>query len=132
MKKGNGELLYCATPSKIAHKTKKIIEEVSKKGYAPFHPFQAFPYEYFEGNPNIGRDKAMEYCLRGVEMCDIFGLFGISKGTSLIELPYALELKKPIIICKEFDEKWEEYLKELTTKTNNLNKIIISLEQTQD
>ncbi|MEM4181862.1 MAG: hypothetical protein QXX68_01775 [Candidatus Pacearchaeota archaeon] len=100
---GQGQLVYCATPSKILHKKEKIMEFVSKKGYAPFHPFQAFPIEYFENKKNIERKKTIEYCLRAIKICDEFWLFGLSEGT-LVELNFAKKLKKPIKIIRLFED----------------------------
>jgi len=101
--KGNGQLVYCATPSKLAKKTKKILNFVSSKGYAPFHPFQGFPYNLFEGNSQVGRQKAMNYCMRAIKICDEFWIFGLSDGTKQ-ELEFAKKLNKPIRIIKLFDK----------------------------
>ncbi len=57
------KLIYCATPSRLVHRIKDIMDFVTNQGYAPLHPFQAFPYERFEGNPKIGRSKSIEWCL---------------------------------------------------------------------
>lgn len=72
------------------------------------HRFQAFPYKKFEGNPNIGRKKTIEWCLRQVEMCDEFWLFGISEG-ALTELDHAIKIEKPVKIFIEFDKRWKEF-----------------------
>ena len=109
-------LVYCATPSRISNKSKEIMDTVTKSGYGPLHPFQAFELERFENGP-IGREKTMEFCCRAIEICDEFWLFGISKGT-LTELSHVIkwnsESNKPKIIklIKIFDDKWEmEYEK---------------------
>ena len=111
--KNSGKLVYCATPSRIAKKSNEITSFVSKLGLAPLHPFLALPYEFFEGNPIIGREKSMNYCCKLIDICDIFCLFGPSKGTSVIELPYALAKGKIIAYDKSFDENWEEYIEKL-------------------
>ncbi len=66
------ELIYCATPSRLVDKIEEIMDYVTERGLAPFHPFQAFSYKRFEGNPAIGREKAMEFCFRTVEIPDRF------------------------------------------------------------
>lgn len=95
-------MVYCATPSRISSKKEEISSFVSKKGYAPLHPFIAFPFEQFEGNPVVGRKKSMGYCLKAVQICDEFWMFGVSKGT-LEELNYAKKLGKPIKRIKVFE-----------------------------
>ena len=116
------ELLYCSTPSRLKEKTEAILEFVNKKTpYAPFHPFVAFPYELFEGNQKIGRNNTMDYCIRAIDICSRFALFGISKGTSIDELPHALKLNKPIdIFLEEFDPNWRDYYLELQKNHPNL------------
>ena len=110
------KLIYCATPSKLVHKIDEIMDFVTNKGYAPLHPFQAFPYERFEGNKLIGRQKSMEWCLRLVDISDEFWLFGISKGT-LEELNYTLKNNKPIKLhMNNFDLDWEKFYRELCSQ----------------
>lgn len=117
---GHGEIVYCATPSRISSKTNEIIEFVKKLGYAPFHPFQAFPYQNFEGNPNVGREKTMLYCARAVQMCNQFWLFGLSEGTVEIELPVAKEKNKLIRLVKKFDPEWNEFAEKLNFNEKNV------------
>jgi len=93
------------------------MDFVTEKGFGPFHPFQAFEYDRFEGGP-IGRAKTMEFCCRAVDICDEFWMFGISEGT-LTELYHVLKenslRKRPIpirLFLDEFDEDWKtEYAK---------------------
>ena len=107
------KLIYCATPSRLVSKIIEIIDYVTNQGLAPLHPFQALPYERFEGNPHVGREKSMEYCRRLVEVCDEFWMFGISNGT-LEELVHALKLGKTIRLNFEgFDIEWKKYYTEL-------------------
>ena len=105
------KLIYCATPSRLAEKKKEIKDFVSHKGLGPFHPFQAFEYERFEGGA-IGREKTLEFCCRAIDICDEFWLFGISEGT-LMELKHALDKNKPVkLFFKKFDNDWKnEYEK---------------------
>ncbi len=115
------ELVYCATPSRMAGQTEKIIDFVVKEGYAPLHPIQALPYEAFEGNPNVGRKKTMEYCQRLIDISDRFWMFGVSEGT-MDDLSYArgLEKKLPVrLVFDGFDVAWEEFYKNLRSLYNN-------------
>jgi len=118
-------LIYCATPSRLNHKKKEIMDFVTNQGYAPLHPFQAFPYKKFEGNPKIGRTKSMEYCLRLVDISDEFWMFGISQGT-LEELVHALDKNKIIkLFFEEFDPEWKRYYQELASNYRNpLEKVL--------
>ena len=112
------KLVYCATPSRLSERKEEFMDFATKNNYAPFHPFQAFEYERFEGGP-IGREKTMEYCLRAVEICDEFWLFGISEGT-LTELDHALEKGNPsILLYERFDPAWKENYKQLSSKFGN-------------
>lgn len=123
-------LIYCATPSRIADRKKEIMDFVTKCGYGPFHPFQAFEYKRFEGGP-IGRKKTMEFCCRAIDICDEFWMFGISEGT-LTELCYMLKKNlrrkkpKPIrLFLNEFDKDgWQAKYEELKDGFNDpLNKV---------
>ncbi len=111
-------LIYCATPSRLVHKINEIMDFVTNEGNAPLHPFQAFPYERFEGNPNVGRKESMEYCLRLVNISDKVYLFGVSEGT-LDEISHALEIKKPITLHLDFDSEWNKFYKKLRLIYNN-------------
>lgn len=91
------------------------MDYVTKQGFGPFHPFQAFEYERFEGGP-IGRKKTMAFCCRAVEICDEFWLFGISEGT-LTELTHVINFnknnptnpKKIRHLYEKFDPEWKDY-----------------------
>jgi hypothetical protein len=105
------ELVYCATPSRMKKKTDKITDFVQKRGLLPFHPYRAFPYERFKGNPEINEEIVTDCCRKIMPCCDRFFLFGISAKTLLVELEYALWL--PIEIefhFQEFDPIWKETL----------------------
>ena len=117
-------LIYCATPARLSDKKKEIMDFVTKQRLGPFHPFQAFEYERFEGGP-IGREKTMEFCCRAIDICDEFWLFGISEGT-LSELCYALENNKSIrLFLDEFDKDWREEYEKIKDKFNDpLSKLI--------
>jgi len=119
------ELIYCATPSRFKERQEEIINFVNNQTpYAPFHPFKAFPWELFEGNPKVGRENAMDYCIRSVKLCDRFGLFGISEGTVTKELPIALGENKPIDLFLEFDPDWKIYYAKLLPQAPYLKEII--------
>ena len=111
------KLIYCATPSRLNTKRKEIMDSVTKKGYGPLHPFQAFEYERFEGGP-IGRVATIEFCKRLIDVSDEFWMFGVSEGT-LIELTHALRNKKPVtLLLDEYDPEWKQYYQELGEKYN--------------
>lgn len=109
----NPELVYCAIPSRMESLSQEIEEYVMHEGKAPFNPLRAFPRQYFEDNCCIGRKRTLVFCKRAIQMCDAFYLFGISQGTSIVELPYARKLKKPITPVTLFDEHWNNYAQEL-------------------
>ncbi len=111
-------LIYCATPARLVDKKKEIMDFVTERGLGPFHPFQAFELDRFEGGP-IGRKRTMEFCCRAIDICDEFWLFGISIGT-LTELCYVLKRnlsrkkQKPIrLFLDKFDNDWKEKYAEL-------------------
>lgn len=107
------QLIYCATPSRLVHKTTEIMDFVAQQGHAPLHPFPALPHAYFEGNPNVGRQKTMDYCLRLVTTCDQVWMFGYSQGT-LEELTHALHIGKPFrSYVAQFDPNWRTTLDQL-------------------
>jgi hypothetical protein len=116
------KLIYCAAPSRLAEHIKSIMDFVTNKGLAPFHPFQAFPFKRYEGNPRVGRVKSMEYCLRAVRMADELWMFGVSDGT-LKEVKEALKIGKPIQLhfedWKPGDLEWRKQYKELGPIYNN-------------
>lgn len=101
------------------------MDFVTGLGFGPFHPFQAFEYERFEGGV-IGREKSIEFCLRAIDICDEFWIFGISEGT-MIELCYVLKgnlfsknPKKIRLFLDEFDEDWKKEYKKLKEKFGDL------------
>jgi len=95
------------------------MDVVTAEGYAPLHPFQALPYERFEGNSRVGRDKSMEFCMRLVDVSDELWMFGISSGT-LMEAVHALDIKKPVEFKFEyFDPEWKKFYEELGPKYGN-------------
>jgi len=112
-------LVYCATPSRIAGKRDEICSFIVDNGGLPFHPFYAFPFQYYEGHPNVGREKTMAVCLEAVENCDEFWLFGISKGT-LEELVHAIKKGKKIkTFMEKFDPDWRTTYQELGDQYGN-------------
>lgn len=112
------ELVYCATPSRLVNKTEEIMDFVQAQGYAPFHPFVAFPYERFEGG-SVGRERTIEICKRTIQICEKFWLFGVSEGT-LDELVEAMKKGKPIRqFLEQFDPEWKEYYSRLGARYGN-------------
>lgn len=94
------------------------MDFVTKHGFGPFHPFQAFEYERFEDGP-VGRKKTMEFCCKAVDMCDEFWLFGISEGT-LTEFDRASKNKKPVRLFLDFfDKDWQSEYNKFKDKFNN-------------
>lgn len=109
------KLIYLATPARLKNRIEEIMDYAISLGYAPFHPFKAFPYERFEGGL-IGREKTIEICKKAIEICDEFALCGISEGT-LEELNYALKKRKPIKLFYEiFDLEWKNFYEKLKEK----------------
>ena len=109
-----GNLDYASCPSRLSSKKEEIMKFVSSFGKGCLHPFNALPYEYFEGGV-IGREKSLELCCRLIDICDEFWLFGISEGT-LIETEYLFQKNSqfskttPIrLYIKEFDPEWQQY-----------------------
>ena len=118
LKAAMSKLIYCATPARLNAKKKEIMDFVTKQGHGPFHPFQAFEFERFEGGVP-GREKTLEFCERAVEMCDEFWLFGISNGT-LRELVHAQKIKKPVkIFIDDFDSEWKQNYETLEEQYEN-------------
>ena len=110
------KLIYCATPSRLVNKIDEVMDFVTNQGYAPLHPFQALPYERFEGNPRIGRIKSMDWCLRLVDISDEFWMFGVSNGT-LEEVAHAIKIVKSVkIFLDSFDTEWNKFYQELGNK----------------
>ena len=112
------KLIYCATPSRIAHRMKDIMDFVTNQGYAPLHPFQAFPCERFEENPRIGRAKSMEWCLKLIDISDEFWMFGVSNG-ALEEVVHAKTIIPVSLKFDGFDPEWEKFYEELGPKYKN-------------
>jgi len=103
-------LIYAACPSRLADSESRIMNFVAEHGNACLHPFNAFPYDYFEGG-KIGREKTLEWCCRLIDACDELWLFGISAGT-LFEVDYLIRRRGPSrirVYVNEFDSEWDSY-----------------------
>lgn len=110
------ELIYASCPARMGDQKEEIMDFIASEGKGALHPFNALPYQYFEGGV-IGRDKSLKYCCRLIDICDEFWLFGLSEGT-LIETEYhfrrnsRLSLPQPRrILVKQWDREWETYRK---------------------
>lgn len=110
-------LSYGSTPSRLVSKIDEIMLYTERRGKACVHPFNAFPYKFYEGGI-LGRQKAIEACCRLIDICGEYAIYGISEGT-LIELQYVLDTnakntyQRPVeIFIKEFDPEWEKYYEE--------------------
>lgn len=102
------QLIYCATPSRLNYKIEEVMDFVTAEGNAPFHPFQAFPFNRFEGGP-IGRKRTMEFCKRAVSICDKVYLIGISEG-ALDDSFEGKRIGKPVNeFVERFDPEWRKY-----------------------
>jgi hypothetical protein len=117
MKKHVPKLVYADSPSRLVWKKDEMMTFIAYHGNAGLHPFNSFPYHYYEGGI-IGRDVTMRWCRRLIDICDEFWLFGISEGT-LTELRYFIESNKSLkqkkvfrTFVREFDPDWQKYLEE--------------------
>lgn len=109
-------LVYCATPSRMAHRKDEICDHIVKQGFLPFHPFYAFPYKFYEGHPKVGRKKTMKTCLDAIENCEEFWLFGVSEGT-LEELVHSIKIGKKVKLFMDlFDPEWRNFYRDLGFK----------------
>ncbi len=82
-------------------------------GINTIHPFEAFPYERFEGHPGVGRELAMKYCCELIDACrGGVALTGISEGT-LIEATYVLENhpNRSLQFYPQIDPLWSDQIK---------------------
>lgn len=118
------ELIYCATPSRLVHRLNDMIDLVTNQGDGPLHPFLALPYDRYEEGP-VGRAVTMEFCLRLVNICDRFYMFGVSEGT-MKEVVHAIGMKKPISLKFDgFDSDWKKFYNILGPKYGNpLDKLL--------
>ncbi len=86
-----------------------VIDRVSSHGLNVVHPFEAYPYERFEGNPRVGRELAMRYCCKLIDICeDGMAVSGISEGT-LTETEYFLTYfpDRNLYLFSELDPEWQ-------------------------
>src|SRR5260370_25460063 len=107
------QLVYGATPSRLAQRKEEIMQYVAANNKACLHPFNALPHEYFEGG-GVDRETTLAMCCRLIDACDEFWVFGISEGT-LVEATYFFEqndlreIPKPFrVLVSEFDPDWQE------------------------
>lgn len=111
-------MVYCATPSRFASRKDEICKYVVEQGALPFHPFFAFPLEYYEAHPKVGRQKSMQACFDAVKNCDEFWMFGVSTGT-MQELLVAKQENKAIKLLLDFDPDWKKFYAEIGPKFGN-------------
>ena len=109
------KLIYASCPARLTEKKEEIMRYVESQGCACLHPFNALPYEFFEGG-SIGRQTTLELCCKLVKACDEFWLFGISEGC-LTELEYFFanggSQENLKIMVREFDPEHETYAEKL-------------------
>ncbi len=111
------QLVYAACPSRLAGLRADIMGFVGARGHACLHPFNAFPYEYFEGGM-VGRDKTMEWCCRLVDACDELWCFGVSEGTCM-EVDHLLRTKGADALrshVDRFDPEWRQHAGDLADR----------------
>lgn len=122
------KLIYCAMPARMKNRMIDIMDYVTAKGLGPLHPFQALPYERYEGGP-LGRERTMEICCRLINICDEFWVFGVSQGT-LIETVHTQKTpEKPIRLeIEAFDPQWREFYAKLGQQFGNpLDKMLADM-----
>jgi len=121
-------LVYLAVPSRLCKDDPTAMERqmdlVTKEGKAPLHPFQALPYNRFEGNEMIGKARTWDFCLRLVEISEEFWLFGVSHGT-LNEMEHAIKLGKQIrVLLDQWDPDWRLHYADREPKNKILDEMV--------
>ena len=122
MSSNMSSLVYLSQPSRLGGSGKEeyrehVIKEMSDKSINVIHPFEAFPYERFEGNPRVGRELALRYCCELIDACSGgVALSGISEGT-LIEVAYLLENhpERSLQLFSEFDPLWDQEIEKYSS-----------------
>jgi hypothetical protein len=107
-------LVYASCPSRLTHLKEQIMQLFAEQGKGCLHPFNALPYEYFEGGV-VGREKSLKLCCRLLHVCEEFSIFGVSEGT-LLELEYwvtrnskhvrSLPMQNHVLA---YDPEWRKY-----------------------
>lgn len=137
------KLIYTAYPSRFLKGTdtpsiENIMQFIAEQGHGALHPFNALPYEYFEGGI-LGRKRSMEMCFRLITICDEFWVMGISEGVFL-ELAYVLQWNKeakqqgkgpkPIrSFVDQFDPEWQQYLAQYAAQFPEASIALLSIMQ---
>ena len=120
------KLIYMAVPNRLIVEDKSIekqMDVVTKEGNAPLHPFQAYPFERYEGGP-IGKARTWDYCCRLVDIADEVYLFGIGHGT-LNETAHAIKKGKPIkLLMDQWDPDWKKHYSTRTPKLKILDELL--------
>ncbi len=101
------KMMYCAIPTRLRHRADEAYALAKKMGFVPVIPFNAGPYEDFEGGL-LGRERTIEFMLHIQRFCDTCGFFGISEGT-VGELRDALARKQDVRVIYGFDPEWEKH-----------------------
>lgn len=110
-----GHLVYTACPSRLDQLRDEIMRFVTGTGNGPLNPFNALPYEHFEGGVH-GRSRTLDFCCRLIDGCDELWLFGVSEGT-LLELEYAVSKGLPVrVFVRAFDPQWREFTNVLRSR----------------
>ncbi len=114
-----GRVMYCAMPTRLQHIKPHVQKIAFECGYAPTIPFDVGPYEYFEGNPRIGRDRTLKFMIDYMKICQSVGIFGISDGV-MGELEVALDEGKEIRVFPGLDPEWDKMYEQLKCKYSDL------------
>jgi guanylate kinase len=99
------KIMYCATPSRLRHKSGEVKEFARKMGYVPVIPFDVGPFEEFEGG-KIGRARTIALMLQLERGCDATGVFGLSDGT-MLEFEDAIIRRQEVRLIPELDPEWD-------------------------
>jgi|SRR3989338_7126284 len=104
------KIIYAATPFRLDSSKGSICDFIQLQGHFPIHPFYALPLDRYNYN-NFSREEIMKVCYGMINLCDELWIFGLGSG-SIDEWKKAGELKLPRrSLVKQFDPKWEEYLR---------------------
>jgi hypothetical protein len=131
MRSKNDGLWYVSQPSRLGgigceDYREQVLKELIARGYDVIHPFNAFPYEHFEGNSAVGRDMAMKYCCDLLDMCDgRLIVTGISEGV-LIEINYVLKnYENPRIkVFSNYDPQWSNMRQKFSSQDRFKNTLL--------
>lgn len=112
------KIMYCATPTRMMPRAAEVRARARQKGFAPVIPFDLGPYEDFEGNAGVGRERTLEMMLKVQRACDLCGVFGISRGV-LAEVNDALKTGQTIRTFPGLDPEWDAMYEKLRDESGD-------------